>query len=194
MRMGRQTVVCALWCSLLMCSSGVSAFAQATSHGRNYDEAQVRPYTLPDPLVTHDGQRIGAASDWLAKRRPEVLRDFRDLMYGHTPDLPVRVRGEVTAVREDAVGGLAIRKLVTLTLFEDPAAPVIHLMLYLPRGAQEPVPVFLGLSFYGNASIEPDPAIPLPQGWVRPAQRVEWSTTGRTSRCVASRAAVGRWS
>jgi hypothetical protein len=30
--------------------------------------------------------------------------------------------------------------------------------------------VFLGLSFYGNASVESDPSIPLPQGWMRPTR------------------------
>jgi hypothetical protein len=40
-------------------------------------------------------------------------------------------------------------------------------MLYVPNKATKPVPVFLGLSFYGTASVEEDLSIPLPQGWMR---------------------------
>ncbi len=144
------------------------AGAQATSHGRNYDEAKVRPYIVPDPLLAKDGARVIAPEAWNTKRRPEILGDFRDLMYGHTPDLPIVLRTEVTAVRKDAVEGLATRTLVTLNFFDDPDAPHINLMLYVPNKATGPVPVFLGLSFYGNASVESDPAIPLHEGWMRP--------------------------
>lgn len=139
----------------------------STSHGRNYDEAKVGTYAVPDPLFGKDGQRVADADSWINVRREEILTDFRDLMYGHTPELPISLRAEVTAVRKDAVNGLATRTLVTLRFFDDPDAPHINLMLYVPNKATEPVPVFLGLSFYGNASIESDPSIPLPAGWMR---------------------------
>jgi len=152
---------------LLVCGSGAQA-ALSTSYGRNYIEANVGTYTLPDPLVCKDGRRVTNTDLWRTVRRPEILRDFRDLMYGRTPELPVTLRAEVTAVRKDAVNGLATRTLVTLRFFEDPNAPRINLMLYVPNRATKPVPVFLGLSFYGNASVEDDPSIPLPLGWMRP--------------------------
>jgi hypothetical protein len=139
----------------------------STSHGRNYIEANVNPYTLPDPLLGKDGRRVIDADSWTAVRRNEILRDFRDLMYGHNPELPVTLRTEVVAIRKDAVNGLATRLLITLRFFDDPNAPHINLMLYVPNKARKAVPVFLGLSFYGNASIEDDPSIPLPKGWMR---------------------------
>jgi len=142
--------------------------ALSSSHGRNYVEAKVGSYTVPDPLLGKDGRRVTDVQTWLAKRRGEILRDFRDLMYGHTPDLPITLRTEVVGVREDAVNGLATRTLVTLRFFDDPNAPCINLMLYTPNEASKPAPVFLGLSFYGNASVEADPSIPLVQGWMRP--------------------------
>jgi hypothetical protein len=142
--------------------------AQNTSHGRNYEEAKVRPYTVPDPLLKPDGSRVRDAEDWEFWRRADVLRDFQDLMYGHTPELPVRLRPKIIARRRDAVCGLAMRTIVDLELFDDPAAPQIQLMLYLPNNAAGPVPVFLGLSFYGNASVEKDPSIPLTKDWMRP--------------------------
>jgi len=67
---------------------------------------------------------------------------------------------------------LATRTIVKLHFFDDPQAPQIELMYYLPNKKAGPVPMFLGLSFTGNASIEDDPAIPLPAGWMRPQQGV----------------------
>jgi hypothetical protein len=93
-------------------------------------------------------------------------------MYGHTPEIPFKLRAEVVATRRDAVDGLATRTIVKLHLFDDPKAPQIELMVYIPNKRPKPAPTFLGLSFTGNASIEDDPAIPLPAGWMRPQEGV----------------------
>jgi len=151
----------------VLISNANAQAALSTSHGRNYVEANVAAYDLPDPLLGKDGRRVTDAHSWTAARRSEVLRDFRDLMYGHTPELPVTLAAEVIAIRKDAVNGLATRTLVALRFFDDPDAPRINLMLYIPNKATKPAPVFLGLSFYGNASVEDDPSIPLAQGWMR---------------------------
>lgn len=163
----RSAVVAFIVLSLL---GGRSQAGGSASHGRNYEEAKVGPYSLPDPLLGKDGRRVTERQTWTATRRGEILRDFRDLMYGHTPALPIALRAEVLATRTDACGGLATRSIVRLRFFDDPAAPHIDLMLYVPNAARKPVPVMLGLSFNGNASVEKDPAIPLPQGWMRPTQ------------------------
>jgi CubicO group peptidase (beta-lactamase class C family) len=136
----------------------------------NYDESKVGDYTVPDPLFGKDGKRITDAASWRASRRKEVLQDFRDLMYGHTPELPLKMQAHVVATRRDAVDGLATRTIVKLHFFDDPQAPHIELMVYLPNKQTGPVPMFLGLSFTGNASIEDDPAIGLPTSWMRPQQ------------------------
>jgi len=142
--------------------------SRPTTYGRNYDESKVGSYRMPDPLLRKNGRRVTDASSWVATRRGEILSDFRDLMYGHTPDLAVRLKAEEIDVRQDAVDGLATRTLINLRFFDHPEAPHINLMLYLPNGATKPAPVFLGPSFFGNASVESDPSIPLPRGWLRP--------------------------
>ena len=141
--------------------------ANATSDGCNYDEATVGTYTVPDPLRARDGHRISTTNEWRATRRGEFLLDFRDLMYGHTPKLPIQLRAELIAARKDAVDGLATRTVVTLRFSDDPAAPQLQLLLYLPNGAKQPAPVFLGLNYYGNACVEKDPTIPLTERWMR---------------------------
>ena len=67
---------------------------------------------LPDPLVCVDGTKVIDAKTWREKRRPELLKLFRDQVYGHRPELP-KAPGKVVAVRDDW-GGLATRKKVAL--------------------------------------------------------------------------------
>jgi hypothetical protein len=135
----------------------------------NEDESKVGAYSLPDPLLCQDGSRVKDVPVWQSKRRGEILRSFAKHMYGLTPVPPQQLRGQITASRTDAVGGLATRRLITLRCFDDPAAPCIHLMLYVPNGASKPAPVFLGLNYWGNASVEADPDIPLSDRWMRPS-------------------------
>jgi hypothetical protein len=51
----------------------------------NFDESRVPPYTLPDPLRGEDGSRVRSASEWLERRRPELLERFASTVYGRTP-------------------------------------------------------------------------------------------------------------
>jgi hypothetical protein len=148
------------------------AIAKDACDRLNYDESKVDNYTVPNPLLGKDGKRITDVTSWKATRRKEILHDFRDLMYGHTPEIPFKLRAQVVATRPDAVDGLATRTIVKLQFFDDPKAPNIELMVYIPNNKPRPVPMFLGLSFTGNASIDDDPAIGLPTGWMRPQEGV----------------------
>ncbi len=138
----------------------------------NTDESLVVTYTLPDPLKCEDGTFVRDISKWNTVRRPELLQLFSEHCYGRTPVFTYRLRAEVTATVSNAVGGLAIREMITLSFFDDPTAPKIEMVLYLPRNASGPVPVFLGLNYYGNASVEPDQAIALSQQWMRPTREM----------------------
>lgn len=139
---------------------------------RNIDESKVRPYTLPELLVTKDGRRISDVALWRDVRRAELLEDFAVSTYGRTPVFPFKLRAEVVATRRDAVDGLATRTIVRLRFFDDPAAPQISLLLYVPNAARGPVPAMVGLNYYGLASVEPDPALPLTDRWMRPTKEM----------------------
>ena len=54
----------------------------------NYEEAKVPAYTLPDPLVLHDGTRVPNGQVWLDRRCPEIAQLFAEHMYGKAPDPP----------------------------------------------------------------------------------------------------------
>ncbi len=152
--------------ALALATLAFAPLEAAPANRFNHDETKVGSYTLPDALLGEDGARVTDVATWRSKRRAEILRSFAANMYGVTPDLSPQVRAEVTATRVDAVDGLATRTLVTLRFFDDSAAPLIQLMLYVPNGVKGPVPVFLGLNYFGNASVEADPSLPLAERFV----------------------------
>jgi len=144
----------------------VSGNALAQPAGYNYDEEKVPDFDLPDPLVTQDGARVKDARTWESKRRPEILELFREHVYGRRPGRPEQMTFEVTSVDDEALGGKAIRKEVTVFFDGTADGPQMSILIYAPR-TQEPVPAFLGLNFSGNHSIEDDPEITLNTGWFR---------------------------
>ena len=131
------------------------------------DESQVPEYELPDPLVREDGKRVTSAADWTACRRPELLRLFGEHVYGHTPERPFEQRAEIVEESDDALAGRAIRRQLEMIFTTGHGELRSNLLIYLPKDAPRPAPVFCGLNFAGNNTIHPDPAIRLTRSWVR---------------------------
>jgi len=130
----------------------------------NYDEAQVPPYELPDPLRFADGGEVHGPDGW-RRRRAEILRLFESHVYGRAPVLP-QPTFEVVDEGAGALGGLAVRRQVRITVAASARAVGMDLLLYLPAAPGTPAPVFLGLNFGGNHTVCADPAIRLPHSWV----------------------------
>ena len=68
----------------------------------------------------------------------------------------------------DALDGKATRKEVAVLFAGRDDGPKMDVLIYLPNDAKRPVPLFVGLNFYGNQSIHPDPGITLSTSWMRP--------------------------
>jgi len=43
----------------------------------------------------------------------------------------------------------------------------MDILIYLPKSAKKPVPIFLGLNFGGNHTVHSDPNITLSTQWMR---------------------------
>ncbi|MFC1746959.1 acetylxylan esterase [Candidatus Neomarinimicrobiota bacterium] len=147
---------------IIMCAIIVNA----QSGNANYDEASIPEHTLPDPLVLADGTEITAAGLWWDQRRPEILKLFEDQVYGRAPDKPQEMHFETRSIDEGVLGGKATRKEVVVHLTREQGGPRLEILIYLPNGAPKPVPVFVGLNFYGNHSIHEDPGITLSNQWM----------------------------
>jgi len=129
----------------------------------NYDEAKVGTYTLPDPLVFNNGKAVRNAHDWKRRRR-EILELFQENVYGFSP----RSRKAAFAVVESgasALSGKAIRRQVTIYFSSNQHGLRENLLIYLPRYAPKPVPLFLTLNFAGSQSVINDPGIRLLPVW-----------------------------
>jgi hypothetical protein len=133
----------------------------------NHDETKVKPYSLPDPLTTVAGKKINSVAEWQKSRRPEIFRMFETEMYGRTPSERVKTRFDVSDVDKSALGGKAVRKQVKISFPGRQNSPVINVLLYLPAHARERVPVFVGLNFTGNHTVNADRGIALHEVWVK---------------------------
>jgi len=125
----------------------------------NYDEAKTGSYTLPDPLVLKNGQRVKNADTWWKQRRPEILSDYQNEIYGKTPTNTPKVTFEVTSTDRNAQNGRAIRKTIIghIDNAKYPSAkPRINITLYTPANATGPVPLMVVVSgFMGPAPAGP---------------------------------------
>jgi hypothetical protein len=160
-----------LWVAGL-CWAGANGIVAAEAPPENHDESKVRPYTLPDPLLSNAGRRITDTATWQSQRRGELIELFAANVYGRTPlGRPADLRFEVVSVDRAALGGKAVRKLVTIWFGEKSLDRKIDVLIYQPPG--KPAgggrwPLFLGYNYYGNACVNADPAIPLSTRWMRP--------------------------
>lgn len=146
--------------ALLILAVATAALAQTPRPGVNYDEAKVGNDPLPDLKLT-------TAEDWTSKRRPELLKLFEDHVFGKTPADVGTPKFEVTATKPDALGGLATRKFIHISLPDRPAWQGMDVMLYIPNGVKSPAPCFCGLSFGGNHAVSQEADIPINQRWMR---------------------------
>lgn len=131
---------------------------------KNFQDSLVAP--LPQLLVSEEGQAIESSSQWEEIRRTEILELFRDHVYGGVPETDVLVSPRVVFEDREALNGTAIQKEVVLELSRDTDTLEISMLVFLPRDQPGPHPLFLGLNFYGNQSIHPDPQISLAESWV----------------------------
>jgi hypothetical protein len=151
---------------LIACCALSTSFAQVAPEA-NYDEAKVGSYTLPDPLTLQNGRPVKDARTWTRERRPELLRLFEDQVFGRTVGTHITPLVESVESGARALDGKAVRKQFTIWFAGKKEGPKAEVLQYLPAGASKPSPVFLGLNFGGNATVDGDPGIRLGEVWAR---------------------------
>jgi hypothetical protein len=111
-------------------------------------------------MLCQDGSKVETAEQWKTKRRPELLRLFKNVMYGELPPLPDRVRYEILSEKKDALGGKAVRREVRLHFeMNNGRAHFADMLYYIPADAAGKAPVFVGLTFDGNQVITDEPDV-----------------------------------
>jgi hypothetical protein len=131
----------------------------------NYDEAKVAAFSLPDPLLRADGWGRHDVASWIGGGRSEILRLFESDIYGFSP----RENGSSARsmiVREASIfAKKAIVKDIDIRFRNRSPKHVIRVLLLIPRNAHKPVPVFLGLNFFGNYTVTPETALEIQGQW-----------------------------
>ena len=121
---------------------------------------------LPDPLVALDGRRIETASDWKARRRPELKQLFQHYMYGRIPPKPERWAKDGAAFRDASYwGGKAVLSEETLAFHGPDLAQRLRVLVVRPN-KPGPVPMFVAMNFCGNHTVVADSRVQLPSSWL----------------------------
>lgn len=116
----------------------------------NKNENNVCEYTLPQ-------FKSETVAEWENSERPEILQQYKDILFGKMPPPPDRMELELLSLKNDALDGLAVRKEIRIhCLMNDGGKFNYDMLLYVPKNAENPPPVFVGLNFYGNQFNTPE--------------------------------------
>ncbi len=139
---------------------GANGNENAPDHA-NYDESLANPCPdLPEALISKNGKRITTADKWNTLRRPELIEEFENEVYGKLPKNIPAVKWVVDIEDHEFVGRIPVlarkvRGIVDNSLYS--AVKVeIDMMLVLPENVKGPVPV---LMMFGRPQF-PSPAQP----------------------------------
>ena len=156
----------------LACFAFTILFSGFAARAVNYDESKVGTFTLPDPLVLQNGLPVKDTNDWVNLRRPELLGLYQGYIYGNSAKWRNMI-DRAWDVDGQALGGLAVRKQINLEFYNynnrtnnNPTNNlVMHVLLYTPAAATNPVPTFLCLQSSGNYTVLDDTNIAIYPVW-----------------------------
>ncbi|GGF19446.1 hypothetical protein GCM10011383_33780 [Hymenobacter cavernae] len=142
---------------------------------------RVGDYTPIDLLVMKNGRRITTSDQWWTQRRPEIMKDVKEQMWGVIPAdsvLPGVTFAAVTTTGGTGSGAYVQKAITgTIDISRYPQVrnrPVLSATLRLPFNATGPVPVIIvfggnintywnyvapygwGICIYNNTQLQPD--------------------------------------
>jgi hypothetical protein len=137
------------------------------ANAANSSEEKVNKYTLPDPLILKNGQKVKNLKDWTEKRRPELVTDFENEIYGRLPQNLPAVNWQVISVKDTLLGNQAIKQKILKGIVDNSAFPAIkveiNLFLVTPAKASKAVPVVMEFG-YIRSPFNPGPIKPIGLG------------------------------
>lgn len=139
--------------------------AHAQKFQANYDESKIPAYELPEIIDSKTAKASDFAAAW-KQRRSELYGLFANEMYGAQPTSAYDVTFEKIEEGKSC-NGKALRQQFRVTMSTKSGEHSVDLLVFTPAGAKEPVPAFLGLSFYGNHTVADDEEIVVTKAWSR---------------------------
>jgi len=110
-----------------------------------YKEKDVPEYSLPDVLISFDGDTIKSAEQWEKTRRHEIIEFFEQNIYGEVPvpASPIQTSFELISEDTNVLEGLCTRRDVLITLENSIGKVTMPLILFVPNNVSKPVPSIL---------------------------------------------------
>jgi (4-O-methyl)-D-glucuronate---lignin esterase len=125
----------------------------------NSDESKVPSYKLPNALTLKNGQKITDAKTWWNKRRPEIVEDFDEEIYGRVPKNTPKVNWEVVTDTIEMNGNFRVHTKKLLGHVDNSLYPHIkvdiQLTLGTPTDIKNAVPVIMEFGFIFPAGFTP---------------------------------------
>ena len=126
---------------------GPSGDEKAPNHA-NYDESKANPYpNIPDALTLNDGRKVTTAQMWWDQRRPQIVHDYQEYVYGFIPNHVPKVTWSVVASEDENIGFHPVRATELIGHIDNSAYPLIsvnlRMTLVTPLEAKQPVPVLM---------------------------------------------------
>jgi hypothetical protein len=131
-----------------------------------YNEADVPEYTLPDILLDDKGMDISSDLQWKETRREEILELFKEEVYGQFPEAEYTLSFKVNKLINNFLDSTAILKEVECEISTQNGKSTFTILSVFPI-SENPVPVFTGLNFYGNHTIDSSTEISLHTTWTQ---------------------------
>jgi len=148
-------------------------------------------YDLPELLVSNDGTVISNSEAWENTRRPEIIALFENSVYGKIPEMELDISYKLVKIDKDALDGKAIQKEVIATFSNGKESLEMNMLIFLPKNTKKPVPVFLGMNFYGNHTIHSDSNITITPSYVK--NNEEFSITNNKATELSRGVRSHRW-
>ena len=132
-------------------------------------------------LYTHVVPEIKAknATEW-EKEKVTLLKQFEEELYGKLPPAPEKMELKLLSEKDNALDGLAIRREYRLIFTNQGRKFDFDMLLYVPKNAPKPVPVFVGLNFSGNQYNTPE--LDVRQTRSTSWKKGRWYATGNPSK------------
>lgn len=126
---------------------GPSGNEKAPNHA-NYDEALANPCPeLPDALTLKNGKKVRTAKQWWCKRRPEIVADFENEVYGKLPASIPSVFWTCKTADTATVCGTPVLTKQLVGHVDNSSFPQIsvdiNMVLVMPTNAKGPIPVLI---------------------------------------------------
>lgn len=91
---------------------------------------------------------------------------FEEYVYGRFPETDLKIIFKTAKTDLNALCGKAVQKNIVACFIKEGDTVKMEILIYIPADATKPVPLFVGMNFYGNQSILCEPGIPVTKSYV----------------------------